>query len=305
MIQALNLPKKVYFKAGCTPVALRELGEIYHCSRALLVTDPELYRAGIAAPVVDLLRRQDIRTAEFFTIGKRVSFADLRSALPKLHEFQPDVIVGVGGNNAMSAAKALLALYQAPELDLATASADPTRIPVCTKAKLVLIATNFSSGAQNSPFAILENDEGRNCTLKSIHLLPEISVTDADFTATLTAEQVRTCAMEILSHAARAYLDPNCTEFTDGMLTEAIAAVLKYTRYAVKGCPAAREKLHNAAALAGASYGNIVDAVTPRLPYFPTEKEVSINDNDVRCAELAERLGFDSCRALFAACQAL
>lgn len=57
--------QEVYFKAGCTPVALRELGEIYHCSRALLVTDPELYRAGIAAPVVDLLRKQGIRAAEF------------------------------------------------------------------------------------------------------------------------------------------------------------------------------------------------------------------------------------------------
>lgn len=126
--------------------------------------------------------------AEFFTIGKRVSFADLRSALPKLSEFQPDVIVGVGGNNAMSAAKALLALYQEPELDLAAAAADSKRIPACTKAKLVLVATNFSSGAQNSPFAMLENDSGQNCSLKSIHLLPEISVTDADFTATLTAE---------------------------------------------------------------------------------------------------------------------
>lgn len=269
------------------------------------MTDPELYRAGIAAPVADRLRKQEIRVAEFFTIGKRVSFADLRSALPKLSEFQPDVIVGVGGNNAMSAAKALLALYQEPELDLAAAAADSKRIPACTKAKLVLVATNFSSGAQNSPFAMLENDSGQNCSLKSIHLLPEISVTDADFTATLTAEQARTCALEILSHAARAYLDPSCTEFTDGMLTEAIAAVLKYTQYAVKGCPAAREKLHNAAALAGASYGNIVDEVTPRLPYFPTEQEVSINDNDLRCAELAERLGFDDCRAMFTACQAL
>ena len=299
MLQALNLPKKVYFKPGCMPVALRELGDIYRCQRALLVTDPELYRAGIAAPVADRLRKQEIRVAEFFTIGKRVSFADLRSALPKLSEFQPDVIVGVGGNNAMSAAKALLAL------DLAAAAADSKRIPACTKAKLVLVATNFSSGAQNSPFAMLENDSGQNCSLKSIHLLPEISVTDADFTATLTAEQARTCALEILSHAARAYLDPSCTEFTDGMLTEAIAAVLKYTQYAVKGCPAAREKLHNAAALAGASYGNIVDEVTPRLPYFPTEQEVSINDNDLRCAELAERLGFDDCRAMFTACQAL
>ena len=305
MLQALNLPKKVYFKPGCMPVALRELGDIYRCQRALLVTDPELYRAGIAAPVADRLRKQEIRVAEFFTMGKRVSFGDLRSALPKLSEFQPDVIVGVGGNNAMSAAKALLALYQEPELDLAAAVADPERVPACTKAKLVLVATNFSSGAQNSPFAMLENDSGQNCSLKSIHLLPEISVTDADFTATLTADQVRTCALEILSHAARAYLDPRCTEFTAGMLTEAIAAVLGYTRYAAKGCPPARKKLHNAAALAGASYGNIVDAVTPHLPYFPTEQEVSINDNDLRCAELAERLGFDDCRAMFTACQAL
>ena len=305
MIQALNLPKKVYFKAGCTPVALRELGEIYHCSRALLVTDPQLYRAGVTAPIIDQLRRQGIRAAEFFTIGKRVSVSDLRSALPKLNEFQPDVIVGVGGDNAMSAAKALLALYQDPELDLAAASADPARIPACIKAKLVLIATNFSSGAQNSPFAILENDEGRNCSLKSIHLLPEISVTDADFTAGLTAEQVRTCGLKILSHAVRAYLDPDCTEFTAGMLTEAIAAVLKYTEQAMNGSPFAREKLHNAAALAGASYGNVVDAITPDLPYFPTEEEIVVSDNDVRCAELAECLGFAGCRDFFSACQSV
>ena len=63
--QTLNLPKKVYFKSGCTPVALRELGEIYHCSRALLVTDPQLYRAGVTAPIIDQLRRQGIRAAEF------------------------------------------------------------------------------------------------------------------------------------------------------------------------------------------------------------------------------------------------
>ena len=113
MLQALNLPKKVYFKTGCTPVALRELSEVYHCQRALLVTDPELYRAGIAAPVADLLRKQEIRVAEFFTVGKRVSFADLCGALPKLNEFQPDVIVGVGGNNAMSAAKTLLGFLDA------------------------------------------------------------------------------------------------------------------------------------------------------------------------------------------------
>ena len=305
MVQTLNLPKKVYFKSGCTLVALRELGEIYHCSRALLVTDPQLYRAGVTAPIIDQLRRQGIRAAEFFTIGKRVSVSDLRSALPKLNEFQPDVIVGVGGDNAMSAAKALLALYGDPDLDLAAAAADPARIPACAKAKLVLIATNFSSGSQNSPFAILKGEEGQAIVLKSIHLLPEISVTDADFTAGLTAEQVRTCGLKSLSHAVRAYLDPDCTEFTAGMLTEAIAAVLKYTERAMNGSPSAREKLHNAAALAGASYGNVVDAITPDLPYFPTGEEIAVSDNDVRCAELAECLGFAGCRDFFSACQSV
>ena len=305
MVQTLNLPKKVYFKSGCTLVALRELGEIYHCSRALLVTDPQLYRAGVTAPIIDQLRRQGIRAAEFFTIGKRVSVSDLRSALPKLNEFQPDVIVGVGGDNAMSAAKALLALYGDPDLDLAAAAADPARIPACAKAKLVLIATNFSSGSHNSPFAILKGEEGQAIVLKSIHLLPEISVTDADFTAGLTAEQVRTCGLKSLSHAVRAYLDPDCTEFTAGMLTEAIAAVLKYTERAMNGSPSAREKLHNAAALAGASYGNVVDAITPDLPYFPTGEEIAVSNNDVRCAELAERLGFAGCRDFFSACQSV
>ena len=305
MVQTLNLPKKVYFKSGCTPVALRELGEVHHCSRALLVTDPQLYRAGVTAPIIDQLRRQGIRAAESFTIGKRVSVSDLRSALPKLNEFQPDVIVGVGGDNAMSAAKALLALYGDPDLDLAAAAADPARIPACAKAKLVLIATNFSSGSQNSPFAILKGEEGQAIVLKSIHLLPEISVTDADFTAGLTAEQVRTCGLKSLSHAVRAYLDPDCTELTAGMLTEAIAAVLKYTERAMNGSPSAREKLHNAAALAGASYGNVVDAITPDLPYFPTGEEITVSDNDVRCAELAERLGFAGCRDFFSACQSV
>lgn len=130
-------------------------------------------------------------------------------------------------------------------------------------------------------------------------------MTDADFTAGLTAEQVRTCGLKSLSHAARAYLDPDCTEFAAGMLTEAIAAVLKYTGRAMNGSPSAREKLHNAAALAGASYGNVVDAITPDLPYFPTGEEIAVSDNDVRCAELAECLGFAGCRDFFSACQSV
>lgn len=294
----LNLPKKVYFKTGCASVALRELREVYHLHRALLVTDPGLYCGKVAAEVIDRLRKQEIRVAEFFSISAQVSFAELRSAMPKLNEFQPDVIVGVGGENAMSAAKALLALYEDPALDLAAASKDSGLIPACTKAKLVLIASDCSGGGQNSPIAVLKDDAGQICTWKSIHLLPEISVTDADFAAALTAEQIGACAQENLSRAARAYLHPNCNEFTNGLLIDAIGLVLNNTKAAMQGSAPALEKLHNAAALTGTVYGNIMDTIPLEQPCFPTEQERSA----ARCTELAKQLGYDSPDAFFIAC---
>ena len=305
MKQALNLPKKIYFKTGSAPVALRELSDIYHCNRALLITDPKLYLAGVAAPVVDQLRHQGIRVAEYFTIGETVSYEDLRGALPKLNEFQPDVILGVGGENALSAAKALLALYVDSELDLTAAADDSHLIPACDKAKLVLIAADCTSGAQTSPFAVLKDDEGEIRVLKSIYLLPELSITDADFTQWLTAEGIKNGALKVLSFAVRTYLDPNCTEFTNGLLVDAISLLLKDTKAAMHRNPAAREHLHNAAALVGAACGSVLDTVTTDLPNFPTNEERPTGDNDIRCANLAEQLGFHDCRAFLANCDAL
>lgn len=141
--------------------------------------------------------------------------------------------------------------------------------------------------------------------LKSIHLLPEISVTDCDFSAWLTPEQIRDGALELISRTVRAYLDPGCSEFTTGLLADAAAQVLENTKEAMRGNPAAREKLLNASALAGAAYGSIVDTVVPDQPWFPTNEERTAGDNDIRCADLAERLGFHDCGAFFAFCEAL
>ena len=71
------------------------------------------------------------------------------------------------------------------------------------------------------------------------------------------------------------------------------------------GNPAAREHLHNAAALVGAACGSVLDTVTTDLPNFPTNEERPTGDNDIRCANLAEQLGFHDCRAFLANCDAL
>ena len=294
-MNTLNIPKKIYFKNGCTSVALRELTEIYHLKRALLVSDPYLYHSGTVAFIGNLLRKQGMRTAEYFTISAVPTFGEIESALPKMLEFEPDVIIGIGGGAAISAAKAMWIIYEKPQLKLLQAIKKPELIMTNVKAKAVWVATSFGSGAQNSPFAVLADEKGKKQILNSIELLPEISVTDAMFTATLSADQVKREGLETLSLAINAFCDPQCNEYTQGMLREAIEAILKMLKFGETGCPVAREKLHNAAALAGAAYGNVFSTL-------PSGKE---KPDSKRLTVLAKELGFTSAEQLQSACEKL
>lgn len=299
----LNLPKKVYFKNGSASVALRELSEVYHMKRAFLVSNPRLYCSGVVSSIDRQLRKQGIRTAEFFSIGAVPSFDDLRSGLPKLLEFEPDVIVGIGGGAAMSAAKALWFLYENPELDLAEAVESPACIRTGVKAKQVLVATSFGSGAQNSPFSVLKDDAGGTCVINSFQLLPEISVTDAGFTKSLSPAQVKACGLATLSQSIRAFASSGCSEYTQGLLREAVRAVLSNLKAAEGGCPVALEKLHSAAALAGAAYGNVMDTIDFTVPFYPIATEKAM-DHD-RTEMLAHDLGMSGTQKLREACEAL
>lgn len=298
----LNLPKKVYFKRGCTPVALRELTEVYHLNRAFLISDPMLYRAGLVSPIQRRLESLGLRTAEFFSIGTVPSFEEIRSALPKMLEFQPDVMVGIGGSAAMSAAKALWALYENPELNLQQAADHPELIETGKKAKLVLVASSFGSGAQNSPFALLKNDAGTLCGFASFQLLPLISVTDADWTQSLSAEQVHSAALSLLSNAMQTFLKEDCCEYTQGFLLNAINLVLKNLHDAERGRPVALESLHNAGSLLGAAMGNVSLAAAPISWTTPLHPSALTSE---RAEMLAIRLGFPDAAALASAYESL
>jgi len=299
----LNLPKKVYFKNGSANVALRELSEIYHMKRAFLVSNPRLFRSGVVSTIGRQLQKQGIRTAEFFSIGAVPSFAELRSGLPKLLEFEPDVIVGIGGGAAMSAAKALWLVYENPGLDLAEAAESPDRIRTGMDAKLVLVATSFGSGAQNSPFCVLKDDAGKPCVINSFQLLPEISVTDARFTESLSPAQIKACGLATLAHSIRAFASSGCNEYTQGLLREAVRAVLNNLKAAESGSPAALEKLHNAAALAGAAYGNGIGLIDFKVPFHSIATDNSL-DHD-RVEMLAKGVGLSGSQKLWDACKAL
>ena len=212
----LNLPKKVYFKKGAMNVALKELDEVYGFKRAFIVSDANLYRLGIVNPVDAWVRGRGIRTAEFFTFDSVPSFENVRSGLPKMLEYNPDVIIAVGGGSVMSAAKAMWLLYENPDLDLNEVAdkfssldgeydANYADFPdTGKKAKLVLIATTAGSGAECSPFSVLADDNGKLRVIASYKLLPEIAVIDSMFSENMPTELVKKSGLTALSQAVRA-----------------------------------------------------------------------------------------------------
>ena len=287
----LNVPKKIYFKRGSMAVAFKELSDVYGAKRAFIITHADLYKKGAIAPVVDLLMKRGIQIAEFFTAANVPTFENARSGLPKMLEFQPDVIIGIGRGSIMSLAKVMWLLYENPELDLddvakkfSSTTAGYAAFPATgKKAMLTLIATTAGSGAECSPFAVINDDKGKKRVIASYRLLPEIAVIDCEFTMDVPADLTKSSGMLVLTQAVRALTAPTTTEYVRGFAKDAIRNVFTNLPLAVESGaanPIARENMANASVLAGMAIANAVDTLEDQFTFYPTAEEKDIKKVD-------------------------
>ncbi len=268
----LQLPKKVYYKTGCTPVALREMKEVYNFKRAFIITDANLYQIGACDAIINQLHGLGIETAEFFDIRVDPQIQDAMKGLPKMHEFEPDVVIAVGGGSAIDTAKIMWIMYENPEegfLDMATTFLDIRKrirfFPqMGKKAKLVCIPTTAGTGSECTPFTIISDaNTGMKWPLVGYEMMPEMAIIDADNMMKLPPRATQASGYDVLTHAVEAYVSTFATEYTDGFCKDATKMVFDYLprayRSAFKGAkpdPVAREKMANASALAGIGFAN-------------------------------------------------
>ena len=163
----LRIPPKLYFKRGCLPVALREMKEVYNLNGAYIITSPDLFRKGVLYEASSLLEKSGLGTCEYFTLDKELTVDNVKAGLPKMHEFDPDLIVGIGDEAALNAAKIMWLLYENPEADLAALAGGAAFPQLGTKAKLVLIPTAGGTGSACAPYASIL-DGGKKLQLKKL-----------------------------------------------------------------------------------------------------------------------------------------
>jgi len=302
-MELLRLPKKVYFKPGSLPVALRELAEVYDKKTAFIVTSPSVFNKGALAPVISVIRAGGLRDCEFFNQGEVATLAGIKTGVPKINEFEPDVIIGVGDSSAMSTAKILRLLYEVPDADIDAMAAGKAPIPALgKKADLVLIPTTAGSGREVDPYAEYIDDKGKKQWLFSYELLPIIASIDADFTADLSPEETKEGALEALKNAIAAAGLQTGNFYMEGFDREAAAEVFASLKEAMEKGPRAllaREKLSYAAAQAAMAYASAANGAPP-VEGVAISKLITSGKNKERIADLAVACGFKDAKALSA-----
>jgi Alcohol dehydrogenase, class IV len=260
-----RIPPKVYFKPGCLPIALRELAGK---KRAFLVTDKPLFELGILHPITQVLDEIRVSWDVYHDVEPDPTLSNVNRGLEQLRQFQPDVIIAVGGGSPMDAAKVMWLMYEQPQVEfegLAMRFMDIRKRvyelpPLGQKAQLICIPTTSGTGSEVTPFAVVTDDRvGIKYPLADYALTPTMAIVDPDLTLKMPKKLTAYGGIDALAHALEAYVSVMASDFTDGLALQAIKLLMTYLPRAYeKGAedPEAREKVHYAATIAGMAFAN-------------------------------------------------
>ena len=261
-------PEKVYLKKGCLPVALDELKHVMGKKKAFIVTDSFLYNNGYTKPITDKLDEMGITHTTFFNVAPDPTLACAKEGTAAMRAFAPDCIIAIGGGSAMDAGKIMWVMYEHPEvdfMDLAMRFMD-IRKRVYTfpkmgeKAYFIAIPTSAGTGSEVTPFAVITDEKsGVKYPLADYQLMPNMAIVDADMMMNAPKGLTSASGIDAVTHALEAYASMMATDFTDGLALRSLKMIFEYLPRAYDNGPndpVAREKMANAATMAGMAFAN-------------------------------------------------
>ena len=260
-------PEKVYIKKGCLPVALNELKAVMGKKRVFIVTDEFLFTHGYTKPITDKLDELGISHTTFFNVQPDPTLASAKEGAKAMEGFKPDCIIAIGGGSAMDAGKIMWVLYEHPEvdfMDMAMRFSD-IRKRVYTfpkmgeKAYFIAIPTSSGTGSEVTPFAVITDEQtGIKYPLADYELMPKMAIVDADMMMDAPKGLTSASGIDAVTHDLEAYASMMATDYTDGLALRSIKTIFEYlpTAYENGKDVVAREKMANAATMAGMAFAN-------------------------------------------------
>jgi len=261
-------PEKVYIKPNCLPTALEELKSVYKKKRVFIVTGHHTFTSGGTRPITDKLDELGITHSTFFGVAPDPTLACAREGAAQMREFQPDCIIALGGGSAMDAGKIMWMLYEHPDVDFADMAMrfSDIRKRIFTfphmgdKAYFVAIPTTAGTGSEVTPFAVITDEStGIKYPLSDYELMPKMAIVDPCLHKTAPKGLTASSGIDAVTHALEAYASMMATDYTDSLAIGALRIIFKYLPRAYANGRTdmeAREKMANAATMAGMAFAN-------------------------------------------------
>ena len=264
----LRLPEKVYFKKGCLPVALQELKDVLNKKKVFIVTDSFLYNNGYVRPVEKALSDMNIVYQTFFDVPPDPTLSCAVKGAEMMKAFNPDCIIAIGGGSAMDAGKIMWVLYEHPEVEFADMAMRFCDIrkrvyefpKMGEKAYFIAIPTSSGTGSEVTPFAVITDDKtGIKYPLADYQLLPNMAIVETDLMMSAPKGLTAASGIDALIHSLEAYVSVMASDYTDGLALQAIKIIFEYLPRCYENGQTdfvAREKMANAATMAGIAFAN-------------------------------------------------
>lgn len=265
-MQWFKIPPKIYFEKG----AIEYLKHMPNISRAFIVTDPTMVKLGYVDKALYYLRkRQNYCHCEIFSeVEPDPSVETINRGVQSMNNFQPDVIIAIGGGSAIDAAKGMWLFYENPDT-----SFDGLRLKFLDirkrafqfpnlgkKAQLVAVPTTSGTGSEVTSFSVITDKRKGNIKypLADYELTPDVAIIDPQFVKTMPKSIVADTGLDVLTHAIEAYVSVLASDYTNGLAIKAIELIFKYLprSYDNNEDEVAREKVHNASCIAGMAFTN-------------------------------------------------
>ena len=265
-MQWFKVPAKIYFERN----SIQYLKDCKEINKVFIVTDKSMIELGFLTKIEEQLNLRGSRpTMQIYSgVEPDPDISSVIKGADMMKLFEPDTIIALGGGSVMDAAKGMWLFYEHSEVnfdDLKQKFMDirkrAFKYPeLGKKSRLICIPTTSGTGSEVTPFAVISDKaNNKKYPLTDYSLTPTIAIVDPEFTTNLPPKATAMTGMDVLTHAIEAYVSVMANDFTDGLCLKAIQLVFNYLPRAVKNGKndlEAREKMHNAATIAGMAFAN-------------------------------------------------
>jgi alcohol dehydrogenase class IV len=249
----LTFPRTVVIGEG----ALEYLKEV-EGKRVLIVTDKVIHKLYFVEKAANYLREAGLAVKVFDEVEPEPSMETVVKGAEFARKYGPDWFIGLGGGSCMDAAKAIWVLYENP--DIPVDGINPLeKLGLRKKARLICIPTTSGTGSDATWVTIITDvKDERKLELSSREIVADVSILDPALPKSMPPKLVANTGLDALTHAIESYVSQWNNDFSDALAIKAIQIVFKYLPRAYRNPEdkEAKEKMHNAATMAGMSFGN-------------------------------------------------